>query len=161
MGTIIFPMLLVLNIIKLIHWLFINSALGRRRFVKENLVKRFNLDEGNVEKFAEDYLRRDGIFILQMMSMNVGGIVVEMVIEKLWENRFSKCKSQALQNGTPNKTPKPKLQFLDAILHTLDFRSNMLQGKANWGTQSWSIWNTQNTQKLKYSGTLLQGTQPD
>lgn len=58
--------------------------------MKIYLTDMMNLKEGGKDKedihcFAEEYLRRDGIFILQMIEMNVGGIIVETVIEKLWD----------------------------------------------------------------------------
>lgn len=88
--TILFPVLLLLNLINLIYWLVCNSAWGRRRFVKIYLAEPLNLADGGKDKddvhcFAEEYLRRDGIFVLQMIEMNVGGIIVEHVLEKLFD----------------------------------------------------------------------------
>ena len=36
-----------------------------RRFVEEHLVKRWNYPQDDVREFAEGFLRRDGVFILQ------------------------------------------------------------------------------------------------
>lgn len=88
--TIIFPLLLVLNFFNLIYWLWINSAWGRKRFVKIYLSDPLQLDDAgrdhdDLHCFAEEYLRRDGIFVLQMIEMNVGGIIVESIMEKLWD----------------------------------------------------------------------------
>jgi len=95
--TIIFPTLLLLNILRLIHWLFLNSANGRRSFIEEHLVKRLNCGQDDVREFDE-FLRRDGVFLLQMMSMNVGGVIVEEVVEQLWQS-FAKEKEKCLKGS--------------------------------------------------------------
>jgi len=98
--TIVYPILLIISFITLVTWLWCNSAHGRKAFVNRYLVKPLDLkraDLSDVQMFTEEYLRRDGIFVLQMIEMNVGGLVVETLIEKLWD-QFTEEKEEALRD---------------------------------------------------------------
>jgi len=87
----------------MVQWIWCNSAHGRKAFVDRYLVKPLDLkraddtDLSDVRMFTEEYLRRDGIFVLQMIEMNVGGLVVETLIEKLWD-QFVEEKDEALRD---------------------------------------------------------------
>lgn len=101
--TIVYPILLVISFLSLVGWIWCNSAHGRSRFVDRYLVKPLDLkraddaDQSDVKMFTDEYLRRDGIFVLQMIEMNVGGLVVETIIEKLWD-QFVEEKEEALRD---------------------------------------------------------------
>lgn len=100
--TIIYPILLIVSFVSLLGWIWVNSVHGRKKFVDRYLVKPLDLkraddpDMSDVKMFTEEYLRRDGIFVLQMIEMNVGGLVVETLIEKLWD-QFADEKDDALK----------------------------------------------------------------
>lgn len=96
--TILYPLLLIVSFISMLSWIWVNSAHGRKQFVDRYLVKPLDIkraDLSDVHMFTEEYLRRDGIFVLQMIEMNVGGLVVETLIEKLWD-QFVEEKEEAL-----------------------------------------------------------------
>ena len=89
------------------------SKSGRRKFIESHLIKPLGLDGGllnseassttsstsssssssstdvladlrEVAEFHEEFLRRDGVFVLELIKMNVGRFVTEHVLEKLW-----------------------------------------------------------------------------
>jgi len=98
--TIVYPILLLTSFLSFVSWIWCNSAHGRKQFVDRYLVKPLDLkraDSADVQMFTEEYLRRDGIFVLQMIEMNVGGLVVETLIEKLWD-QFTEEKDEALRD---------------------------------------------------------------
>ena len=39
-----------------------------------------------IEKFTKNYLRKDGVFVIKLISDNVGNLVASEVLEGLWEN---------------------------------------------------------------------------
>lgn len=88
--TIAFPILIALVIVSTARWFYANSKVGRRAFVKAHLESPLALDSSSsrdLSLFSEEYLRRDGLFCLMMMKMNVGRDVVENVLEVMW-NQF-------------------------------------------------------------------------
>lgn len=50
-------------------------------------------DLRDVAEFNEQFLRRDGIFALEMIKMNVGRFVTETILERLW-NRYCELKRE-------------------------------------------------------------------
>lgn len=98
--TIVYPILLIISFVSMLTWIWCNSSHGRKVFVERYLVKPLDLkraEMSDVQCFTEEYLRRDGIFVLQMIEMNVGGLVVETLIEKLWE-QFMEEKDEAMRD---------------------------------------------------------------
>ena len=47
----------------------------------------------DVAEFHEEFLRRDGIFALEMIKMNVGRFVTEHIMERLW-TRYLELKKE-------------------------------------------------------------------
>ncbi|VDO64161.1 unnamed protein product [Heligmosomoides polygyrus] len=78
-------------------------------FVEQHLqlssLERFETDslqcETNVHKFVYDYLRRDGVFVLRMVSSHAGIIFGTDLILELW-NTFYGIEKKALTPVTPN-----------------------------------------------------------
>jgi len=98
--TIVYPILLIISFVSMLSWIWTNSAHGRKAFVDRYLIKPLDLkraDLSDVNMFTEEYLRRDGIFVLQMVEMNVGGLVVETLMEKLWD-QFTEEKDEAMRD---------------------------------------------------------------
>lgn len=98
--TIVYPILLIISFVSMLSWIWTNSAHGRKAFVDRYLIKPLDLkraDHDDVTMFTEEYLRRDGIFVLQMVEMNVGGLVVETLMEKLWD-QFTEEKDEAMRD---------------------------------------------------------------
>lgn len=62
-------------------------------------------DDENMRKFAQDYLKRDGIFMLRLISNNVGYIVSAEVLEGLWDQ----------YNPEPRTPTTPKKKLHSAI----------------------------------------------
>jgi hypothetical protein len=60
---------------------------GQIQYVKGKL-RAFDVTvrpKGNVRKFAQMYLRRDGLFLIRLIAMNVGDVVAAEVLAGLWE----------------------------------------------------------------------------
>jgi innexin len=60
---------------------------SHRRFIKKNLRigKQYLKKETSlIDKFTRDFLRHDGVFILQMLSINCGDIITSDVVCYLW-----------------------------------------------------------------------------
>lgn len=116
--SILFPIIGLLNLINLNYWVWINSKWGRRDFLKKFLVDPLDLDYDNCEIesdlriFSEEYLRRDGIFILQIVEMNVGNLTVETLLEALW-NAYLDEKEAAQEEAV-----RKKEQLLDSVAGT-------------------------------------------
>ena len=113
--TIVYPILLIASFVTTIQWIWCNSAHGRKAFAERYLVKPLGLkraDMSDVRVFTEEYLRRDGIFVLQMIEMNVGGLVVETLVGKLWD-QFVEEKDEALRDRDGETDSVDGKTFLD------------------------------------------------
>jgi hypothetical protein len=113
--TIAFPVLIALVVISMVRWLFENSKVGRRAFVKAHLEVPLALDSSSsrdLSLFAEEYLRRDGLFCLTLMKMNVGRDVVETVLEKMWNQFQDELQETAKGDEVDSRAPKQKNSFL-------------------------------------------------
>jgi len=114
--TIAFPVLIALIVISLVKWLYSNSKVGRRAFVKAHLESPLGLDSSSgrdLSLFSEEYLRRDGLFTLMMMKMNVGRDVVETILEVMW-NQFQDELAETAKGDEVDApaAPKHKNSFL-------------------------------------------------
>lgn len=78
------------SIMSLIHWLMKSVVLPMQvSYVKRQLRAMDLLDKReskNVKRFTEQYLRRDGIFIIRMVAKNAGDLVTAELIHGLWIN---------------------------------------------------------------------------
>lgn len=60
---------------------------------RKDIVKRYirirhnnkSLKASDVEEFVENYLCRDGLFLIRMLSLNAGEIVTSEIVAKLYE----------------------------------------------------------------------------
>ena len=85
---IILQLLAVISVLNFLRWLWTNCSYRRRHFVKEYLVRAkeegVSLDLQLCDVFTSKYLHRDAVFILQLVEINVGGVVVSCIISRLW-----------------------------------------------------------------------------
>lgn len=58
--------------------------------------------------FIEEHLRLDGCFIFKMMDRNLGSVVTESIIVKVWDTYLDKCKEEGLLVSSGSSTPKSK-----------------------------------------------------
>ena len=58
--------------------------------------------------FVEDHLRLDGCFIFKMMDRNLGNVVTDSIIVKIWDTYIEKCKEEGLMASSGSSTPKSK-----------------------------------------------------
>ena len=79
------------------QWIWtIAFRINRTRYVRKHLkiMDKINRDSDRdrklAEKFAQMYLRQDGIFVLKLVAKNSTEIVVADIIAALWENYKSK-----------------------------------------------------------------------
>ena len=82
----------------------------------------------DVRVFTEEYLRRDGIFVLQMIEMNVGGLVVETLVGKLWD-QFVEEKDEALRDRDGETDSVDGKAFLDVNKKPSFVRSRVHAGR--------------------------------
>ncbi len=84
-----FVFLALLSILSLIKWFF--RALywpGQVQYVRKQL-RAFDTaqrEAGVLAKFTENYLRRDGMFIIRLVGMNMGEVVAGECLCGLWNN---------------------------------------------------------------------------
>jgi len=112
--TIAFPVLIALVVVSIVRWLYDNSRVGRRAFIKAHLETPLALDSSSsseVSIFTEEYLRRDGLFCLELMKMNVGRDVVESVLEIMW-NQFQEELHENANKDEVDSGKKHKNSFL-------------------------------------------------
>lgn len=93
--------LLVINLISLFLWLFrILSPFHRQRFISRYLrvhkqaVQRDPTQGATLKNFVDDYLRRDGIFLVRMLAINVGHVMASDVVSCLWDGYRERCKTE-------------------------------------------------------------------
>ena len=85
---------------------FINQYLKKAKLLEsEDAAKHF-------DSFCEEYLRRDGIFVLQLMEVNVGGTVLTLVLKKLFIDFVRKQDFLGVEgggggSGSKSNTPGP------------------------------------------------------
>ena len=84
-----FVFLALANIVSTLKWLF--RALywpGQVQYVRRQLraVDATHREPGILAKFTENYLRRDGMFIVRLVGMNMGEVVAGEVLCGLWNN---------------------------------------------------------------------------
>jgi len=121
--TVAFPVLIALCVISMVQWFYQNSKVGRRAFVKNHLEVPLGLDSStsrDVAMFSEEYLRRDGLFTLTMMKMNVGRDVVETIMEVMW-NQFQAEKDAA------NREKHSSLDAVDGGLGSKHGRASFIR----------------------------------
>jgi len=56
-------------------------------------------EAGTLAKFAENYLRRDGMFIVRLIGMNMGEVVAGEVLCGLWNNYSPERRTLAEKPG--------------------------------------------------------------
>jgi hypothetical protein len=84
-----FIFLSIMTVFSMLQW--VTRALywpAQVQYIKKNL-KAFETSHRHkviMSKFAQHYLRRDGLFILRLLSMNVGEMVAAETVCGLWEN---------------------------------------------------------------------------
>ena len=86
-----FAILCILSIVSFIKWsLNLSFWPAQVSYIKRSLrcagIVRDKREKELVEKFSTRYLRRDGIFLLRLISNNVGHIVSYEVLAGLWDN---------------------------------------------------------------------------
>ncbi|CAL8105924.1 unnamed protein product [Calicophoron daubneyi] len=106
--------LIAASIFSLILWLFrMVLAPKRKDFIKRFLrikgVKSRRGDEigrGDLDEFIDDYLRRDGVFLIRMLSLNAGEVITAEIVTVMYENYVKRVdEMEKLSNETPEKTP--------------------------------------------------------
>lgn len=73
----------------MIHWLQKSIYWPTQiKFVKRQLRAMETLQRETVlmRKFAENYLRRDGLFIIRLVAKNAGDLTAMEILGGLWEN---------------------------------------------------------------------------
>ena len=81
--------LAICTLISVVQWLM--RALywpAQIHYVKKKL-RAFEVthrSKANLRKFVQYYLRRDGLFIIRMISLNIGELVAAETLAGLWEN---------------------------------------------------------------------------
>ena len=65
-----------------IHWQ------GQLRYVRRRLraMDAIHGDSNHLKRFVQDYLRRDGLFLLRLVSKNAGDLIASELLCGLWEN---------------------------------------------------------------------------
>ena len=64
-----------------------------------------------IRRFAENYLRRDGLFIVRLISKNAGDLVAVEILCGLWENYGPKQRMMTEAIYKPSKKPQSNMKF--------------------------------------------------
>ncbi|CAD5113739.1 unnamed protein product [Dimorphilus gyrociliatus] len=90
--------------VSFLRWLvFIGMRYSRVRYIRRHLkvmdkIQRDNERERKLSyKFAETYLRQDGIFVLKLVGKNSTDLVVADIVAALWDN----YKNKPIHGGRP------------------------------------------------------------
>lgn len=84
-----FVFLALANVVNTLEWLF--RALywpAQVQYVRRQLraIDATHREPGQLAKFTENYLRRDGMFIVRLIGMNMGEVVAGEALCGLWNN---------------------------------------------------------------------------
>ncbi len=124
----------VMSISSFISWSYKSSfRSSRTMFVRKYLVLRDILephDRKRSDRFADTYLRQDGVFILRIIALNAGELVTAEIVERLWSMyldrpagmlitndlkdgpRSSTCPSKALAAGSRSTSSNQRRRTL-------------------------------------------------
>ena len=97
-----FVFVALISIGNLLHWIF--RAVywpSQVRYVTKQL-RAFDAtlrEPGAVIKFTEEYLRRDGLFLLRLVGMNMGEVVAAEVLTSLWHGYGPERRAVAEKGG--------------------------------------------------------------
>ena len=79
-----------LSICSLLHWISrVGLKSSRIHFIRKFLKLRNMIHSSDMKMscdFINNYLRQDGIFILRLMSQNVGELITSEIVDRLWKN---------------------------------------------------------------------------
>lgn len=98
--------LTIATLFSLVQWVYRATYWpGQWHYVKKKLrsYEVTHRPKANLRKFVQCYLRRDGLFLVRMIGMNVGEIVAVEVLAGLWEN-YSPEKSRMSENPTSSRS---------------------------------------------------------
>jgi len=96
---ILYQLLAILTVFNIIRWLILNSDIKRREFVRHHLGASYDVSLSKTEDVVLERLHRDAVFVLQLIELNVGGVVVSNVLAQLYSNYEvdRKTKGEVLQ----------------------------------------------------------------
>lgn len=82
-------LLLLVNLVSLVHWVWVIFSTNRRRFFKRLLKVAGDKydrsrDQAKLSFFTNQYLRQDGHFIMRLIGTHLGDVAVVDLVEKLW-----------------------------------------------------------------------------
>lgn len=82
----LYQILAALTFFNIIRWLILNSTFKRKEFVRNHLGSRYDTNLSKTEDYVLSRLHRDAVFILQLIELNVGGVVVSNILAQLYSN---------------------------------------------------------------------------
>jgi len=87
--TLYFTILITLTSFSTLMWIYKNSHWRRVAFIKDYLTRTRRMkgsgDKRLFNQFVNLYMRRDGVFLLQLMDVNVGGVFTAAIVDRLWD----------------------------------------------------------------------------
>jgi len=92
----------VITTVNFMRWLFRSLYWpGHVQYLRKQL-RAFDATQreaGILSKFAENYLRRDGMFIVRLVGINMGEVVAGEIVCGLWNNYSIERRSIAEKSG--------------------------------------------------------------
>lgn len=82
-----------------------NRAAYIKKYLKINNELHTGFDKKLCNKFAESYLRDDGVFVMRVIAKNSTDLVVTDLVDKMW--KLYKNKSQPTRNNEPTEPTLP------------------------------------------------------
>lgn len=83
-----FLLLAILTVLSLVHWLCKTAYWpSQYKFIRQQIRAMDSIQRESVmlKRFAENYLRRDGLFIIRLVSKNTGNMVAAEMLSGLWD----------------------------------------------------------------------------
>ena len=117
-----FVLLATITAFSLIQWILRTVVWPWQvRFVKKQ-VRAFGArhrTSTQVRKFTQLYLRRDGVFLVRLISSNVGELVAAEILTALWDN-YGPGRRSVAENPTRKRDAKNTNPSLDASCKNMD-----------------------------------------
>lgn len=109
-------MLAIATVFSFLHWFrkVVDLEFGSKfilRYLRVNDRKRQAEEEGiwkaTWDSFLSKSLRKDGIFIMMLVEINLGEVTADHLIVKLWDDAFEDWKRLNVRNGSKTPSVRP------------------------------------------------------
>jgi len=90
--VLLYQVLLIATLLSILRWFYVSSERKRILFIRAHLKQHHDTGVTKTEESLLNILHRDAVFILQLIEMNVSGVVVSSILSQLYSELESERK---------------------------------------------------------------------